>query len=99
MQSNPLPHPTRAARNPLSATPRESHRMTSDRRGAPPSFEALSADDPHEIGGYRLCARLGSGGMGHVYLAFTPGGGRSPSRRCARSSPGTPPSATGSPRK
>jgi len=36
-------------------------------------LESLTADDPAEIGGYRLRARLGAGGMGRVYLAFTPG--------------------------
>jgi serine/threonine kinase PknH len=39
-------------------------------------MEPLSGDDPAEIGGYRLRARLGAGGMGRVYLASTPGGRR-----------------------
>ncbi|MGW2227636.1 serine/threonine-protein kinase [Streptomyces formicae] len=42
--------------------------------GVPPAHVPLSADDPREIGGYRLHARLGAGGMGVVYLAHTPGG-------------------------
>ena len=36
--------------------------------------EPLTGDDPREAGGYRLSARLGSGAMGQVYLALTPGG-------------------------
>ncbi|MEU6819386.1 serine/threonine-protein kinase [Streptomyces atriruber] len=42
--------------------------------GVPFAHAPLSADDPSEIGGYRLHARLGAGGMGVVYLAHTPGG-------------------------
>ncbi|HEX6518536.1 MAG TPA: protein kinase [Streptosporangiaceae bacterium] len=37
-------------------------------------MEPLAGDDPVEIAGYQLRARLGSGGMGRVYLAFTPAG-------------------------
>jgi eukaryotic-like serine/threonine-protein kinase len=37
-------------------------------------MQPLKADDPTEIGGYRLRGRLGGGGMGRVYLASTPGG-------------------------
>ncbi|MGW9449910.1 protein kinase domain-containing protein [Streptomyces sp. NPDC055632] len=34
----------------------------------------LTHDDPASVAAYRLLARLGSGGMGTVYLACTPGG-------------------------
>lgn len=40
----------------------------------PDRFKPLTADDPKTVGGYELRARLGAGGMGRVYLAFTPGG-------------------------
>jgi serine/threonine protein kinase len=36
--------------------------------------EPLAADDPQQIGGYRLQARLGAGGMGRVFLGYSPGG-------------------------
>ncbi|MER7848968.1 protein kinase [Kitasatospora sp. NPDC096077] len=39
-----------------------------------PVFQELAPDDPREIGGHLLYARLGAGGMGRVYLAYTPGG-------------------------
>ncbi|MFD7913636.1 serine/threonine-protein kinase [Streptomyces sp. NPDC059752] len=37
-------------------------------------MESLRPGDPLEIGGYRLLARLGSGGMGEVFLARTVSG-------------------------
>ncbi|NGO81933.1 phosphotransferase, partial [Streptomyces sp. YC504] len=40
----------------------------------PEVFTPLSPADPESIGGYTLLARLGSGGMGTVYLARMPAG-------------------------
>jgi serine/threonine protein kinase len=37
-------------------------------------MEPLSAADPRMIGGLRIEARLGAGGMGQVYLGFSPAG-------------------------
>ncbi|MEU2248900.1 protein kinase [Streptomyces sp. NPDC019224] len=44
------------------------------RGGNPQVFQPLAADDPTTIAGYRLAAKLGAGGMGKVYLSYTPGG-------------------------
>ncbi|MET9365038.1 serine/threonine-protein kinase [Streptomyces sp. NPDC006632] len=37
-------------------------------------FQPLADDDPRSVAGYLLSARLGAGGMGKVYLSYTPGG-------------------------
>ncbi|TXS79715.1 serine/threonine-protein kinase, partial [Streptomyces sp. sk2.1] len=42
--------------------------------GTPQVFQPLAGDDPTTIAGYRLAARPGAGGMGKVYLSYTPGG-------------------------
>ncbi|RKN12232.1 serine/threonine protein kinase [Streptomyces radicis] len=39
-----------------------------------PVFEPLSPEDPREVAGHPLLARLGEGGMGAVYLSRTRGG-------------------------
>lgn len=49
------------------------HNGTVEESGAI-GMEPLAGDDPAEVAGYRLRARLGSGGMGRVYLAFTAAG-------------------------
>ncbi|MFI6105917.1 serine/threonine-protein kinase [Streptomyces sp. NPDC051310] len=38
------------------------------------ALDPLSADDPAQVGPFRLLGRLGSGGMGRVYLARSAGG-------------------------
>jgi outer membrane protein assembly factor BamB len=37
-------------------------------------LDPLAAGDPRQIGAYRLQARPGAGGMGHVFLGFSPAG-------------------------
>ncbi|THJ74227.1 serine/threonine protein kinase, partial [Candidatus Frankia alpina] len=43
--------------------------------GSTPVWDAvLAPQDPRQISGYWLRARIGAGGMGAVYLSYTPGG-------------------------
>ncbi|MFH8340726.1 serine/threonine-protein kinase [Streptomyces sp. AM6-12] len=42
--------------------------------GTDGGLRPLDSGDPRTVAGYRLAARLGSGGMGTVYLSYTPGG-------------------------
>ncbi|MFH8619231.1 protein kinase [Streptomyces sp. NPDC017979] len=45
------------------------------RQGQPKAvFQPLGDGDPQHVAGYRIAARLGAGGMGKVYLSYTPGG-------------------------
>ena len=37
-------------------------------------MQPLEPDDPRGVGGFRLRARLGAGGMGRVYLGYSPAG-------------------------
>ncbi|MGO4463801.1 serine/threonine-protein kinase, partial [Streptomyces sp. M-16] len=37
-------------------------------------FHPLEGNDPRSVAGYHIVARLGAGGMGKVYLSYTPGG-------------------------
>ena len=48
--------------------------MESVKAGVFGLVEPLTSEDPREVAGYQLRARLGAGGMGRVYLAFTRGG-------------------------
>jgi serine/threonine protein kinase len=40
----------------------------------PEGISPLGDDDPSRIGEFRLAGRLGGGGMGQVFLGFSPGG-------------------------
>jgi Protein kinase domain len=42
----------------------------SARQWGEPAYRPLRADDPREIGGYRIAARLGDGPAGRVYLGY-----------------------------
>src|SRR5215831_18323718 len=75
--ATPVPA-TRCAPTPPTGPPASSpgtFRVARDhRRESGLALEPLAGGDPAEVAGYRLHGRLGAGGMGRVYLAFTPGG-------------------------
>jgi serine/threonine protein kinase len=81
---SPTVQPPVVERPPAQRTPDQVPDTTRGRQVAPagPSWDGpdravlarLEPDDPRTVGGYVLRARLGSGGMGRVYLSYTPGG-------------------------
>ena len=48
--------------------------IVGDHRPAPGVAQELRSEDPHRVGAYWLLGRLGSGGMGQVFLGRSPGG-------------------------
>ncbi|MGV9345626.1 serine/threonine-protein kinase [Streptomyces spiralis] len=76
-QADGVPGPPKAAPAPApAATPMPIPTPTVADQGPDRTavFEPLRPDDPREVGGYPLRARIGQGGMGAVYLSRTPGG-------------------------
>ncbi|WP_131802232.1 serine/threonine-protein kinase [Parafrankia soli] len=72
------PWPPRTSGAPPGSRPPHASpgRVPSQRSSGGPADDflaPLSADDPREIGPFRLRGRLGSGGMGAVYLGHSPG--------------------------
>lgn len=47
----------------------------SARQWSEPAYQPIAPDDPREMGGYRMTARLGAGPAGQVYLASARDGG------------------------
>ncbi|MEK8144546.1 hypothetical protein NKH18_31140 [Streptomyces sp. M10(2022)] len=45
--------------------------MSDQQQGSDGVFQPLEESDPRTVAGYRLTAKLGSGGMGKVYLSYT----------------------------
>src|ERR1700753_1137105 len=72
-ESSGLPVSERPGRHKGHLKHRGINRLVNSRYGELP-VEALAADDPRVIGDFRLQSRLGAGGMGRVYLGFSPAG-------------------------
>ncbi|MGW1993278.1 protein kinase domain-containing protein [Embleya sp. NPDC001921] len=73
-QRQPAPTPAASASTSAAPTPAAAPPVPSWEGPDRAVLAPLEGDDPRTVGGYLLRARLGSGGMGRVYLSYTPGG-------------------------